>query len=109
FKYGLPSLAYRNLEGAVAATLLTASPRERVEEGRELMEQLAGESMRTYRDFVWHDPGFGSFFRSFTPIDELALLEIGSRPVSRPGADELSGLRAIPWVFAWTQNRCLLP
>jgi phosphoenolpyruvate carboxylase len=50
------------------------------------------------------------FFRQFTPIDELALLEIGSRPARRPdGEDDFTALRAIPWVFAWTQNRCLLP
>ena len=50
------------------------------------------------------------FFRQFTPVDELALLEIGSRPARRPDdADYLRSLRAIPWVFAWTQNRCLLP
>ena len=57
-------------------------------------------------------PAFPAFFRSFTPVDELALLEIGSRPASRPEAaatGELEALRAIPWVFAWTQNRCLLP
>ena len=54
--------------------------------------------------------GFVPFFRVFTPIDELALLEIGSRPARRPAdEDYLSSLRAIPWVFAWTQNRCLLP
>jgi phosphoenolpyruvate carboxylase len=52
-----------------------------------------------------------SFFRAFTPVDELALLEIGSRPARRPesAADFLPSLRAIPWVFAWTQNRTLLP
>jgi phosphoenolpyruvate carboxylase len=56
------------------------------------------------------DPGFVAFFRQFTPVDELALLNIGSRPARRPEADEyLSSLRAIPWVFAWTQNRCVLP
>jgi len=112
FKYGLPELAYRNLEGAVAATLLTAVPRDTADLGTEVMETLAADSMRTYREFVWDDPGFPTFFRSFTPIDELALLEIGSRPMSRPGGsdgDELAALRAIPWVFAWTQNRCLLP
>jgi phosphoenolpyruvate carboxylase len=50
------------------------------------------------------------FFRAFTPVDELALLNIGSRPARRPeGDDDLGSLRAIPWVFAWTQNRCLLP
>jgi phosphoenolpyruvate carboxylase len=56
------------------------------------------------------DAGFVDFFRAFTPVDELALLNIGSRPSRRPeGAEYLASLRAIPWVFAWTQNRCLLP
>jgi phosphoenolpyruvate carboxylase len=112
FKYGLPGLAYRNLEGAVAATLLTAVPRDGGDPGAEVMDLLAATSLRSYRDFVWDDPRFPAFFHAFTPIDELALLEIGSRPISRPGlaaAAELHALRAIPWVFAWTQNRCLLP
>ena len=58
------------------------------------------------------DPAFARFFTSFTPVDELALLEIGSRPARRPeaaGATELAALRAIPWVFSWTQTRCILP
>ena len=59
---------------------------------------------------VWDEPRFVEFFRLFTPVDELALLEIGSRPARRPDdADYLASLRAIPWVFAWTQNRVLLP
>ncbi len=54
--------------------------------------------------------GFVDFFRAFTPVDELALLALGSRPARRPeGADYLGSLRAIPWVFGWTQNRTLLP
>ena len=76
------------------------------------MTALAESSLAAYRALVWEDPAFPPFFRSFTPVDELALLEIGSRPVSRPeaaGRGELEALRAIPWVFAWTQNRCLLP
>jgi phosphoenolpyruvate carboxylase len=112
FKYGLPGLAYRNLEAAVAATLLTAVPRPTLAPPLELMDALAADALRAYRSFVWENPAFPRFFRSFTPIDELALLEIGSRPVARPeasGSDELAALRAIPWVFAWTQNRCLLP
>jgi phosphoenolpyruvate carboxylase len=107
FKYGLPGLAYRNLEAAVSATLLTPPAG-----ARELLDALAAEAYRTYRAFVWEDDAFPRFFRHFTPIDELALLEIGSRPVSRPeaaAAGELAALRAIPWVFAWTQNRCILP
>ena len=117
FKYGLPGLAERNLEAAVAATLLTAFPGVAGLEppnagARDTMAELSDGAYRAYRALVWDDPGFPRFFRSFTPVDELALLEIGSRPVSRPEAaatGELEALRAIPWVFAWTQNRCLLP
>jgi len=117
FKYGLPGLAERNLEAAVAATLLTTFPEivglEPPNAGaRDTMDELAGVAHSAYRALVWDDPVFPAFFRSFTPVDELALLEIGSRPVSRPEAaatGELEALRAIPWVFAWTQNRCLLP
>jgi phosphoenolpyruvate carboxylase len=117
FKYGLPGLAERNLEAAVAATLLTAFPDAAGlappnEGARDTMTALAASSLAAYRALVWEDPAFPPFFRSFTPVDELALLDIGSRPVSRPEAaahGELEALRAIPWVFAWTQNRCLLP
>ena len=115
FKYGLSGLAFRNLEAAVSATLLTAFPRlapEPPDDARELMDLLAADALRAYRAFVWEQPAFPRFFRSFTPIDELAQLEIGSRPATRPdaaGSEELTALRAIPWVFAWTQNRCLLP
>jgi phosphoenolpyruvate carboxylase len=117
FKYGLPGLAERNLEAAVAATLLTAFPDAAGlappnEGARDTMSALAASSLAAYRALVWEDPAFPPFFRSVTPVDELALLDIGSRPVSRPeaaGRSELEALRAIPWVFAWTQNRCLLP
>jgi phosphoenolpyruvate carboxylase len=114
FKYGLPGLAYRNLEAAVAATLLSAFPEVSGSEpptgGVELLDELSALAHRAYRELVWEDEGFVSFFRQFTPIDELALLEIGSRPARRPAAEDyLASLRAIPWVFAWTQNRCLLP
>jgi phosphoenolpyruvate carboxylase len=113
FKYGLPGLAYRNLESALAATLLAAVPeRTDVEPpaGAEtLVDALAERSRGEYRRLV-DDPGFSAFFRAFTPVDELALLNIGSRPARRPDAPpSLGTLRAIPWVFAWTQNRCLVP
>jgi phosphoenolpyruvate carboxylase len=117
FKYGLPGLAQRNLEASVAATLLTEFPvaaglPEPDAEARETMDVLSQAAERTYRALVWEDDGFPAFFRAFTPVGELALLEIGSRPLVRPeaaGAGELESLRAIPWVFAWTQNRTLLP
>jgi phosphoenolpyruvate carboxylase len=114
FKYGLPGLAYRNLEAALAATLLSAFPDtagSRPPEGaRGTLKRLSASAFAVYRGLVWEDERFGAFFREFTPIEELALFEIGSRPARRPeGGELLSSLRAIPWVFAWTQNRCILP
>jgi phosphoenolpyruvate carboxylase len=114
FKYGLPGLAYRNLEAALAATLLAAFPEvvgSRPPDGaRETVEKLSESALAAYRGLVWEDDRFPGFFRQFTPIEELALFEIGSRPARRPeGGQLLASLRAIPWVFAWTQNRCILP
>ena len=117
FKYGLPGLAERNLEAALAATLLTAFPKavalEPPNEGaRDTIEEISGTANRVYRSLVWEDEEFVPFFLDFTPVRELALLEIGSRPAVRPEAvstGQLQALRAIPWVFSWTQNRCLLP
>jgi phosphoenolpyruvate carboxylase len=114
FKYGLYGLARRNLESAVAATLLSSFPTAVGSDppagGAEIVERLSSVAHRAYRALVWEDTAFAAFFDAFTPARELALLDIGSRPVSRPGeVHALQGLRAIPWVFAWTQNRCLMP
>jgi phosphoenolpyruvate carboxylase len=108
FKYGLPGLAQHNLESALAATLLAAFPGEEETESA-FVAALAERSQEVYRALV-DDSRFVPFFRAFTPVDELALLNIGSRPARRPeGEDYVASLRAIPWVFAWTQNRSLLP
>src|SRR5207302_4383299 len=84
FKYGLPGLAYRNLEAALAGTVLAAFPkvssRPPSPEERVALDELAARSERRYRSLVWDDDAFVDFFRAFTPVDELALLEIGSRP-----------------------------
>jgi phosphoenolpyruvate carboxylase len=114
FKYGLEGLARVNLEAALAGTLLAAFPevsaRPPSAEERRTLDGLADLARRRYDAFVWKEPRFVEFLRLFTPVDELGLLEIGSRPVRRPDdADYLASLRAIPWVFAWTQNRVLLP
>ena len=115
FKYGLPGLARRNLEAAVAATLLTALPNRVAEEAppgaRETIDAVSRAAHASYRAVVWEDPELPRFLRAFTPLDELGLLEIGSRPVSRPegAGNELESLRAIPWVFSWTQTRCIVP
>jgi phosphoenolpyruvate carboxylase len=113
-KYGLPGLAHRNLEAAVAATLLAAFPdaigNAAPAGGRELLDDLSARSFATYRALVHDDPALVPFFRSFTPVDELGVLALGSRPARRPSSDAyLAGLRAIPWVFSWTQTRTLLP
>jgi phosphoenolpyruvate carboxylase len=116
FKYGLPGLARRNLEAALAATLLTAFPNRVLPEppggARETIAAVSQAAYARFRATVWDDPSFPGFFSRFTPLDELTLLEIGSRPASRPeaaGSTELAALRAIPWVFSWTQTRCILP
>ncbi len=114
FKYGLPAMAYRNLESALAGTVLSAFPsiagRTPEPDERRLLDELARHAEAQYRSLVWNATGFVDFFRTFTPVDELALLDLGSRPARRPdGGDYLGSLRAIPWVFAWTQNRTLLP
>ena len=114
FKYGLEGLARRNLEAALAGTLLATFPEQLSAapsaNDRATLDQLASVARRAYRAFVWENDEFVEFFRAFTPVDELALLEIASRPARRPDdTDYLSSLRAIPWVFAWTQNRVLLP
>ena len=115
FNYGLPGLAYRNLEAALSATLLSVFPSvvgsTAPGYARDLMRDAAQAAERAFRSFVWQNPAFVPFFRAFTPVDELGLLEIGSRPARRPSADAeyLQSLRAIPWVFSWTQNRSLLP
>jgi phosphoenolpyruvate carboxylase len=114
FKYGLEGLARQNLEAALAGTLLATFPEQLSPspsaDDRATLDRLAAVSRGVYRAFVWENPDFVEFFRTFTPVDELALLEIASRPARRPDdSDYLASLRAIPWVFAWTQNRVLLP
>jgi phosphoenolpyruvate carboxylase len=114
FKYGLEGLARQNLEAALAGTLLATFPERRPPppsiDDRSTLDELAATARRSYRAFVWEDERFVQFFRAFTPVDELALLEIASRPARRPDdSDYLASLRAIPWVFSWTQNRVLLP
>jgi phosphoenolpyruvate carboxylase len=74
----------------------------------DLLEQLAGWSRAAYRDFL-HAPGFIDFYRTATPIDALENARIGSRPARRSGQATLDDLRAIPWVFSWTQSRFYLP
>jgi phosphoenolpyruvate carboxylase len=73
------------------------------------MEELSALALRAYRSLVRETPGFMDYFRGSTPIAEIADLNIGSRPTSRKGSQRLEDLRAIPWVFSWSQCRVMLP
>jgi phosphoenolpyruvate carboxylase len=109
-RYGDPELAVRSLEQTLSAVLL-ASAREQPPvpaAWRAEMERMAGRSRERYRALVYDDPDFPRFFEQATPLAELTSLNIGSRPSKRT-AGGIEALRAIPWVFAWTQNRLLLP
>jgi phosphoenolpyruvate carboxylase len=110
-RYADPELAARSLEQTVSAVLLaTALPNPPVrEEWRVEMVRLSDVSRSRYRDLVYEDPEFLRFFTQVAPIAELSELNIGSRPPSRGKSRDVESLRAIPWVFAWTQNRLLLP
>jgi phosphoenolpyruvate carboxylase len=110
-RYADPELAERSLEQTISAVLLaTALPNPPVQDvWREEMERLSERSRERYRGLVYDDPEFLRFFGQVAPIAELSELNLGSRPPSRKGAAGVESLRAIPWVFAWTQNRLLLP
>jgi phosphoenolpyruvate carboxylase len=108
-KYGLRALAERNLEQMTGA-VLRATLRPRIAEAREdgwrdLATQMSVHGRDVYRALVHEDPGFAAYFRAATPIDVIERLRIGSRPSRRGELRGVESLRAIPWVFAWSQNR----
>jgi len=132
-KYGLRGIAERNLERMTGAVVLATSRewgqvpigRGASEEtaddgggrsepvpgraGTNLLDALAETSRRRYRGFVYDDPRFEAYFRAATPIDVVERLPIGSRPAARSAGGGAESLRAIPWVFAWTQSRQMVP
>ena len=77
--------------------------------GLECMEAMSETNEQRFQDLVYHTKSFSDYFKKATPIKELALMRLGSRPVSRGGTIEIEDVRAIPWIFSWTQNRHLLP
>jgi phosphoenolpyruvate carboxylase len=110
-KFGLPGLALRTLEIYTSATLeaTLTPPAPAPDEWRRRMAALADESRTVYRRVVYDEPGFIPYFRAATPESEFEDLTIGSRPARRRMDGGVESLRAIPWVFAWTQTRLLLP
>ncbi len=113
FKYSMRGLARRNLDTVLAAVLEASagggSPREPEPRWVEVMEDLSTMAREAYRALVYEDEGFLDFFAEASPIRELAMLNMGSRPARREESPSVESLRAIPWVFAWTQNRFSAP
>lgn len=109
-RYDDPRIAHRHLEQVIGSSLLAAGLKsaEPSADWMETMQQLSETSFAAYRELV-EQTGFVDFYRRATPISEIENLPIGSRPSRRRGSNSLSDLRAIPWVFAWTQCRCLVP
>lgn len=110
-KFGLREIAQRTFSVYTSSTLeasLIPQPAPK-QEWRDLISELSSNSKREYKSIVNEDPKFLQYFQTVTPTKELKWLAIGSRPAARGNVDSLSKLRAIPWVFAWTQNRLLLP
>ena len=111
FKFGLEGIALQNLEIYTAATLeatLLPPPTPKTE-WRELMHRMTDLSVQVYRQTVRENPHFVRYLRTVTPELELQMLPLGSRPAKRKISGGIESLRAIPWVFAWTQIRLMLP
>lgn len=111
-KYNLADLALYNLETVTTAVIqasLLSNSFDEIQPWNEIMEELAARSRVHYRQLVYEQPDLVNFFHQVTPIEEISQLQISSRPARRGGKKDLSSLRAIPWVFSWTQARFLLP
>jgi phosphoenolpyruvate carboxylase len=111
FKFGLPAVAQNNLRlylnAVIEASLLP--PPKPEQHWRELMHRLTSVSLTSYRRIVREEPDFVAYFRAATPEQELGKLALGSRPARRRSGGGVETLRAIPWIFAWTQVRLMLP
>ncbi|MBK5145629.1 phosphoenolpyruvate carboxylase [Budviciaceae bacterium BWR-B9] len=111
FKFGLPEITLASL-ASYASAILEANllpPPNPKQEWRDIMDELSEFSCKQYRDIVREEPDFVPYFRAATPELELSKLPLGSRPAKRKPNGGVESLRAIPWIFAWTQNRLMLP
>lgn len=116
-RYLLTDIAYRSLEQATTTMMTsiaglaedTAHKEAPTKEAKQAMSDISNYALKKYQSLVFEDDGFLTYFNQATPLNELGALNIGSRPMKRKGSDRFEDLRAIPWVFAWTQSRQLLP
>lgn len=111
FKFGLPEVTISSL-ALYTSAILEANllpPPEPKQAWVDIMEQLSDVSCKMYRGYVRENKDFVPYFRAATPEQELAKLPLGSRPAKRKASGGVESLRAIPWIFAWTQNRLMLP
>jgi phosphoenolpyruvate carboxylase len=114
-RYGLRGIAMRSLEQMLSSVLIVNAkepePNPAQRQWYAIMDVISEGSQDTYKKLIYDEPQFAEYFRLATPIDVIEELGLGSRPASRPDADtgDIQDLRAIPWVFAWTQTRLLLP
>jgi phosphoenolpyruvate carboxylase len=114
-RYATGAVAYRELElvsGAVLASevnVLAIPDQVRLSEFEEAMAEMSATAVSAYRDLVYGTTELVRFFEQATPLSEISRLQIGSRPARRLATRRIEDLRAIPWVFAWTQARFLLP
>ena len=111
-KYSDTELGRRNFETLISAAMLSnfpANARQDKSHWWDVMHQLSSSACSAYRELVYDTPGFVDFFRSATPVGEIAGLNIGSRPASRKASQAIADLRAIPWVFSWSQCRLSIP
>ena len=114
-KYGNSDAAYYNLEALFSAVIqrmnvdkINTDIRD-MPEIQVIMDEIVEDSYKKYRELVFENPNFYNYFFEATPIKEISSLNIGSRPASRKKITDIGGLRAIPWVFSWSQSRIMLP
>ena len=111
-KYGDPQIGRASLETLIVAALLSQLSHESDTAdgaGAEVLAAMSSAAHRAYRALVYETPGFDKYFRQSTPLPEISNLKIGSRPASRTASTGIEDLRAIPWVFSWSQARVMLP
>lgn len=114
-RYSMQGIAYRSLEQAtwalITAARLAKYPEQAPQaeaEWEEIARSISETALEKYQDLIFRDPDFLTYFKESTPLPEVGELNIGSRPSKRKNSDRFEDLRAIPWVFAWTQSRYLL-